>query len=158
MTRTAGGLGDVAAAQGRDQIVHRAGAHAVDVGLMGRQQGLLDPPPRLRAGLPAVIIVDNDGYTVERAIHGPDEPYNGIARWDWTRLPAVFAPGSAAPAHQASTVGELACALRQANRAPSGVTLIQAVLPRLDVPPLLSTLARAAARGNNQALEPRPGA
>ena len=51
-----------------------------------------------REGVPAVVIlVNNDGYTVERAIHGPDEPYNDIAQWDWTALPAAFgAPGAAA--------------------------------------------------------------
>jgi TPP-dependent 2-oxoacid decarboxylase len=41
--------------------------------------------------LPAVVVVvDNDGYTVERAIHGPDEPYNDITHWDWTHAPAFF--------------------------------------------------------------------
>lgn len=40
----------------------------------------------IRERIPAVvIIVDNDGYTVERAIHGPDQRYNrhrpmGLAR------------------------------------------------------------------------------
>ena len=35
----------------------------------------------IRHGLaPTVIVVDNDGYTVERAIHGAAEPYNDIAR------------------------------------------------------------------------------
>jgi indolepyruvate decarboxylase len=29
-----------------------------------------------------VLVVDNDGYTVERAIHGPYAEYNDIAEWD----------------------------------------------------------------------------
>ena len=33
---------------------------------------------RLRLS-PTVVVVDNDGYTVERAIHGPDAPYNDIS-------------------------------------------------------------------------------
>jgi indolepyruvate decarboxylase len=45
----------------------------------------------LQQRVPAVVVVvDNDGYTVERAIHGPDEPYNDITRWDWTHAPAFF--------------------------------------------------------------------
>ena len=38
-----------------------------------------------REGLSFVIIVvDNGGYTVERAIHGAEQSYNDIAQWDWT--------------------------------------------------------------------------
>jgi alpha-keto-acid decarboxylase len=45
----------------------------------------------LQQRLPAVVVVvDNDGYTVERAIHGPDEPYNDITHWDWTHALAFF--------------------------------------------------------------------
>jgi alpha-keto-acid decarboxylase len=47
----------------------------------------------VRRGLDAtIIVVDNDGYTVERAIHGPEEPYNDIARWDWRQLITALAP------------------------------------------------------------------
>ncbi|GAA1855515.1 alpha-keto-acid decarboxylase [Pseudonocardia ailaonensis] len=95
----------------------------------------------LRLGVPAlVVVVDNDGYTVERAIHGPDEPYNDIARWDWTTLPALFGV-PAATAVRAETVGELRAAL--AGAGPDGFTLVQAVVPRDDVPELLDTLTRA---------------
>jgi len=91
-----------------------------------------------RLGLDAVVlVVANDGYTVERAIHGPDEPYNDIARWDWTALPAAFG-GAGATAVRVETVG----ALRAALAAPAGFTLIQAVVPRDDVPELLATLTR----------------
>lgn len=92
----------------------------------------------IRLGLPAlVVVVDNDGYTVERAIHGPDEPYNDIARWDWTALPTLFRGGRAV---RAATVGALRSAYASAD--PSGLTLVQAVVPRHDVPPLLATLTR----------------
>jgi indolepyruvate decarboxylase len=88
-------------------------------------------------GLTAVVVVvDNDGYTVERAIHGPDEAYNDITRWDWTALPALFGGGRAV---RVDTVE----ALREALTDADGVTLIQAVVPKDDVPPLLDTLTRA---------------
>lgn len=92
----------------------------------------------LRLELPVVVlVVDNDGYTVERAIHGPDEPYNDITQWDWTALPAAFgAPGAAAM--RVTTAGELRAALA----GPPGFTLVQAVVPRDDVPDLLGTLTR----------------
>ncbi len=92
----------------------------------------------LRLGLPVIVlVVDNDGYTIERAIHGPDEPYNDIARWDWTALPAAFGATGATVA-RVSTAGELRAALA----GPPGFTLIQAVVPRDDVPDLLATLTR----------------
>ena len=95
-----------------------------------------------------VVVVDNDGYTVERAIHGADEPYNDIARWDWTALPAAFAPGGNGAAHRAATAQQLAAAL-EAAAAATGLSLIQAVVPRMDVPDLLTTLARAASAANS---------
>ncbi|KAK4940892.1 hypothetical protein LTR10_019045 [Elasticomyces elasticus] len=29
-----------------------------------------------------IIVIDNDGYTIERAIHGPEHAYNDIAAWN----------------------------------------------------------------------------
>ncbi|VFT75171.1 indolepyruvate decarboxylase [Klebsiella aerogenes] len=41
---------------------------------------------------PLILLLNNEGYTVERAIHGPEQRYNDIALWDWQRLPEAFAP------------------------------------------------------------------
>ncbi len=41
---------------------------------------------------PLILLLNNEGYTVERAIHGPEQRYNDIALWDWNRLPGAFAP------------------------------------------------------------------
>ena len=98
----------------------------------------------LRERLPAlVVVVDNDGYTVERAIHGADQPYNDITCWDWTVLPRLFGGGERARAVRVSTVGALRQAYAAAAADPGGFTLVQAVVPRDDVPELLATLTRA---------------
>jgi indolepyruvate decarboxylase len=34
---------------------------------------------------PLILLLNNEGYTVERAIHGPEQRYNDIALWDWSR-------------------------------------------------------------------------
>ncbi|MET0866397.1 MAG: thiamine pyrophosphate-binding protein [Nakamurella sp.] len=95
-----------------------------------------------RHGLtPVVIVVDNDGYTVERAIHGPMEPYNDISHWDWTSAPAFF--GGEADTARVKTVGELRTALERAQLGPDRLTMLQVVVPAMDVPPLLDTLARS---------------
>jgi TPP-dependent 2-oxoacid decarboxylase len=108
----------------------------------------------LRLGLPAiVVVVDNDGYTVERAIHGATAQYNDIAAWDWTALPALFAPHRPVTATRVSTTEQLAHALANASSADQ-FTLIQAVVPRMDVPDLLAGLARAAATANAPAQTP----
>jgi hypothetical protein len=37
--------------------------------------------------------LNNDGYTVERLIHGLHAPYNKVAIWDYGGLAKVFGPG-----------------------------------------------------------------
>jgi alpha-keto-acid decarboxylase len=106
----------------------------------------------VREGLaPLVIVVDNDGYTVERAIHGPAEPYNDITRWDWTAIPAMFAPSGGARACRARTVGELREALTAAREDPTTMAVVQAVVPRDDVPQLLADLTKALGQANSKA-------
>jgi TPP-dependent 2-oxoacid decarboxylase len=96
---------------------------------------------------PVIIVVDNDGYSIERALHGPEADYNDIVAWDWARVPAALGLGGAA-VFRADTVGTLRDALSAARDHPDQPTFIQAVLPRLDVPPFLSTITRAVAARN----------
>ena len=105
----------------------------------------------LRHGIPAiVVIVDNDGYTIERVIHGPTATYNDIARWDWTALATAFDRSGTALGIRAATVGELRDALASA-RSHDALALVQAVVPRDDVPPSLDTVAEVAAAANRRA-------
>ncbi len=39
---------------------------------------------------PVLFVINNDGYTVERLIHGMYEPYNEEIRMSDIKLPAVF--------------------------------------------------------------------
>lgn len=93
-----------------------------------------------------VVVVDNAGYTVERAIHGPRAEYNDIAQLDWARLPEVL--GAPTPGQRVTTDGELAEVLSAAQPRPRGLQLVQAVVGPDDVPPLLATLARQVATAN----------
>jgi alpha-keto-acid decarboxylase len=95
-----------------------------------------------------VIVLDNDGYTVERAIHGPDQPYNDIAEWDWTRAAAFFAPDRPSAGARVSSPSQLRSALDEAQEQSEGISVIQAVVGRLDVPELLTNLARRASEAN----------
>jgi TPP-dependent 2-oxoacid decarboxylase len=104
----------------------------------------------LRHRIPAVVVVvNNAGYTVERAIHGATEAYNDIAPWRWTQLPdALGAAEGTAHAVRVETSSELIAALADARAAADRLTLIEAVTDPFDVPPLLVAVAQAAARAN----------
>jgi indolepyruvate decarboxylase len=95
---------------------------------------------------PVIIVINNDGYTVERAIHGPEQRYNDIPRWDWTLVPAAMGGAGARTVH-ASTLAEFTSALGAAAD-PVGLTLIETALPRLDVPDVLAATARTLAAAN----------
>ncbi|ODU50441.1 MAG: indolepyruvate decarboxylase, partial [Microbacterium sp. SCN 70-10] len=102
-----------------------------------------------RRHVPAVVvIVDNSGYTVERAIHGPDADYNDIAAWDWVGLATAL---GATRSVRVDTVDGLREALEIARANPHGLHVVTASVPRDDVPPLLEAIAEAAARANSRA-------
>ncbi|KAK5451384.1 Pyruvate decarboxylase 1 [Exophiala xenobiotica] len=45
----------------------------------------------IKQGLkPIIFLINNDGYTIERAIHGPDESYNDITTWDHSYMLQFF--------------------------------------------------------------------
>jgi TPP-dependent 2-oxoacid decarboxylase len=102
----------------------------------------------LRRGIPAVVIVvDNGGYTVERVIHGANEAYNDIGTWDWVMLMRAMDAAGSARGIRVDTAAGLRAALSEA-RESAVLTLIQAVVPPQDVPPVLRTIAAAAAAAN----------
>ncbi|KAF9885420.1 Pyruvate decarboxylase 1 [Aspergillus nanangensis] len=63
----------------------------------------------LRYGLaPIIFVICNNGYTIERLIHGPENEYNDIQPWKYRRLPAVFGAQSAQyRSHQVHTKRQL---------------------------------------------------
>jgi indolepyruvate decarboxylase len=97
-------------------------------------------------------VVNNGGYTTERAIGQPDASYHQITAWDWTALPAAVAPATQPVALRAVTSHELAWALVAAGfHAGTGrPVLIEAVLGAGDAPPLLRDLTRALAASVHQ--------
>ena len=96
---------------------------------------------------PIIFLLNNDGYTVERAINGPGQRYNDIAQWDWTLVPKAMGRDKSFLSLRTGTVGELADALAKAQDA-SALTLLEVILPKLDVPPLLDAICQAIATKN----------
>jgi indolepyruvate decarboxylase len=93
-----------------------------------------------REGLsPVIVVVNNDGYTVERAIHGKTAPYNDIVGWRWTEIPNALGVTDHL-AFRAHTYGELDDAFTAAAEHRDRMVLVEVVLPRLEIPPLLAQL------------------
>lgn len=105
---------------------------------------------------PLIVVINNDGYTIERAIHRPAAVYHDIPAWDWTLLPATVAPSSSTLAMRAASSGDLEQALAAAGHNADAPVLIEAVLTPGDVPPLLAELARALSPGGRLPLDEDP--
>ena len=97
--------------------------------------------------VPVVIVLNNGGYTVERASHRPSAEYHDIQAWDWTALPAAVAPAAAVVTLRVRTADELDLALNNASyhAATGRPVLIEAVLGAEDTPPLLREPSRVLA-------------
>ncbi|EUA30272.1 indole-3-pyruvate decarboxylase [Mycobacterium xenopi 4042] len=95
-----------------------------------------------REGLtPVIVLVNNDGYTIERAIHGKNACYNDIVSWNWLQVPRALGVTNALT-FRAQTYGELDDAFTAAAQHQDRMVFIEVVVPRFDVPDLLAELAR----------------
>ncbi|WP_380159264.1 alpha-keto acid decarboxylase family protein [Kineococcus sp. R86509] len=91
---------------------------------------------------PTILLVNNSGYTVERAIRSPEAAYQEVVAWDWTRLPAALgSPGT--PTHRVATPADLVETLDEVRADPDHAAFVELVLPRDDAPDSLVQLARS---------------
>jgi len=97
---------------------------------------------------PVVVLVNNGGYTVERAIHGPRAAYNDIAAWDWRALPAALGAENAL-VMTVRTNHELLAALDAAHACTDRLVFIEAITDLDDVPELLRRLAEGVSIRNS---------
>lgn len=83
-----------------------------------------------------VVLVNNDGYTVERCIHGKDEGYNGISTWNYLKAPAFFGAGDDAYTATAKTYGELEKVFSDPKLTDGkGLRMVEIFMDRDDAPP-----------------------
>lgn len=83
---------------------------------------------------PLVILLNNNGYTVERVIKGPERDYNDIRPdWKWTQIFETFG-ASDAKTCMVQTPEELDSALMELGDIASIPRLIEVKLDKLDVP------------------------
>lgn len=83
-----------------------------------------------------IFLLNNEGYTVERAIHGATQRYNDIAQWNWTALPHAFSLQGQAQSWRISETVQLNEVMARLSR-PQWLSLVEVVMPKDDLPPLL---------------------
>ncbi|EIB2104593.1 alpha-keto acid decarboxylase family protein [Salmonella enterica] len=91
---------------------------------------------------PVILLLNNDGYTVERAIHGAAQRYNDIASWNWTQIPPALNAAQQAECWRVTQAIQLAEVLERLAR-PQRLSFIEVMLPKVDLPELLRTVTRA---------------
>lgn len=96
---------------------------------------------------PIIFLLNNDGYTVERAIHGAEQRYNDIAAWDWTQLPQALYQHCEAQSWRVSETVQLEEVMRKAAKAQR-LTFVEVMLPKHDFPELLRAVTASLARGS----------
>lgn len=102
---------------------------------------------------PIIFIVCNDGYTIERFIHGMDAGYNDIQNWRYKDLIAAFgAKEGTYKTYQVTTKDDVQALFGDKNfsQAPY-LQLVELYMPREDSPDALILTAAASARNNAKA-------
>lgn len=106
----------------------------------------------IRRGLRVTIfVICNEGYTIERFIHGEDEEYNDIAEWRYKDLPAAFGAieGKDVKTFVCKTREELEGLLTDTEfQEANMLQFVELHMPRMDAPGPLKLLTAASARTN----------
>ncbi|OAA49538.1 Pyruvate decarboxylase/indolepyruvate decarboxylase [Metarhizium rileyi] len=98
---------------------------------------------------PIIFVICNEGFTIERFIHGMDASYNDIANWDNQALVDVFGGQGKAQKFTVKTKSELNSLLGNPNfKAANELQFVELHMPKKDAPRALVMTAEASARTN----------
>lgn len=96
-----------------------------------------------------LVLINNDGYTIERCIHGWDKEYNDVARWRYLEAPKLFGAemgdgdGYRARTYRASTWGELEEAMGAVEKVKEpALHMVEVMMDREDAPDILAKMLR----------------
>ncbi|CAF0904923.1 unnamed protein product [Rotaria sordida] len=89
-----------------------------------------------------IILLNNDGYTIEKLIHGPDRAYNNIQMWRYHKSFEYFGDGLKQNREQAVTgfAGmvksreEFEKAMTQVSKEIDKIHFVEVVMPAMDAP------------------------
>lgn len=97
---------------------------------------------------PIIFVINNDGYTVERLIHGMEEPYNDIQMWNYKQLPEVFGGKDTVRVHDAKTSNELKTVMDRVKADKDHMHFIEVHMAVEDAPKKLIDIAKAFSDAN----------
>lgn len=99
---------------------------------------------------PIIFVICNDGYTIERLIHGFDEQYNNIPQWNYKDIVNVFGgTAKGAKTYQVKTKKEVGALFKDKEfRAANVLQFVELYMPWDDAPRALKMTAEASARTN----------
>ena len=82
-----------------------------------------------------VFLINNDGYTIERCIHGLKQGYNDVARWRYLMAPYLFGAEEGSYVKQARTWGELEGVMAdEALVKGKGLRMVEVFVDKEDTP------------------------
>jgi pyruvate decarboxylase len=110
---------------------------------------LISNPAAAILTMPSFLIY-NEGFTIERFIHGMEAEYNDISRWNYTDVPAVFgASEKQAPKFVVKTKDQLEKLLTDKDfNGAGGLQFVELWIPKDDAPRALKITAEIAAKNN----------
>jgi pyruvate decarboxylase len=98
------------------------------------------------------FVICNEGYTIERFIHGMDAIYNDIQLWDYKDLPRVFgAKEGTVKTFQIKTKAQVHQLFEDKQfNAANVLQFVELYIPKKDAPRALKLTAEASARTNSK--------
>jgi len=106
-----------------------------------------------------IFVINNDGYTIERWIHGMQASYNDIQPWRYLEAPNYFGAPKNDPEYpvttrRAATWGELNDVLADKEfQKGKGLNMVEVLMTKEDAPETLKKLVKSTARRNSGAGE-----
>ncbi|KAL5597038.1 hypothetical protein BROUX41_006295 [Berkeleyomyces rouxiae] len=101
---------------------------------------------------PTIFVICNDGYTIERFIHGETATYNDVATWKYKELVRVFGGNeNNSRTYQVKTTGELELLLADEEFAAADVLqFVELYMPKMDAPRAMIMIAEVNAKNNTK--------
>lgn len=106
----------------------------------------------IRVGVkPIIVVLNNDGYSIERFIHGMKRKYNDIQPWVWTGILELFNPQKSTPtaSYRIEKYDDLVKLLNDPTfRKADKIQLVEVKLGKEDAPRALKLQAEMTSKGN----------
>jgi TPP-dependent 2-oxoacid decarboxylase len=96
---------------------------------------------------PIIFVINNDGYTVERLIHGEHQPYNDIHMWDYKALPQVFG-GDNVGIHEVANAQDLKHTFENIKAQGNKMHFVEVKMAQGDAPEKLRSISQVFANQN----------